>query len=41
MVEKLNGYILTKKIRHKHLVKVHAFSGVKICCMADHVKPTL
>ena len=41
MVKKLNGYLLTKKIRHKHIVKVRSFSGAKISCMTDHVKPTL
>ena len=41
MVKKLNGYLLTKKIRHKHLVKVRSYSGAKISCMTDHVKLTL
>ena len=41
MVKKLNGYLLTKKIRREHLVKVRSFSGAKISCMTDHVKPTL
>ena len=41
MVKKLNGYLLTRKIKHKHLVKVRSFSGAKISCMTDHVKPTL
>ena len=41
MVKKLNGYLLTRKIRHKHLVKVRSFSGAKISCMTNHVKPTL
>ena len=41
MVKKLNGYLLTRKIRHKHFVKVRSFSGTKISCMTDHVKPTL
>ena len=41
MVKKLNGYLLTREIRHKHLVKVRSFSGAKISCMTDHVKPTL
>ena len=41
IVKKLNGYLLTRKIKHKHLVKVRLFSGVKISCMTDHVKPTL
>ena len=27
MVKKLNGYLLTKKVRHKFLVKVRPFSG--------------
>ena len=29
MVKKLNGYLLTKKIRQKHLVKVCTFLGAK------------
>ena len=33
MVKKLNNYLLTNKIRHKHLIKVHSFSGAKISCM--------
>ena len=41
MVKNLNGYLLTGKIKHKHLVKVRLFSGAKISCMTDHVKPTL
>ena len=41
IVKKLNGYLLTRKIKHKHLVKVRSFSGAKISCMTDHVKPTL
>ena len=40
MVKKLNSYLLTNKIRHKHLVKVHSFLGAKISCMTDHVKTT-
>ena len=41
MVKKMNGYLLTRKIRYKHLVKVRSFSGTKISCMTDHVKPIL
>ena len=41
MIKKPNGYLLTKKIRHKHLVKVRSNSGAKISCMKDHVKPAL
>ena len=41
MVKKLNGYLLTKKIKHKRLLKVRSFSGAKISCMTDHAKPAL
>ena len=41
MAKKLNGCLLTRKIKHKHLVKVRSVSGAKIICMTDHVKPTL
>ena len=41
MVKKLSGYQLTRKIEQKNLVKVRSFSGAKISCMTDHVKPTL
>ena len=41
MIKKLNGYFLTRKVRHKYLIKVRSFSGAKVSCMADHVKPTL
>ena len=41
MMKKLNGYCLTKKGRHKYLIKVRSFSGAKGSCMVDHVKATL
>ena len=41
MVKKLNDYLLTRKVRRKHLFKVPSFSGAKISCMTDHIKPTL
>ena len=41
MIKKLNGYFLTKKVRHKYLIKVRSFSGAKVSCMVDHVKPIL
>ena len=41
IVKKLNGDLLTREIKHKYLVRVRSFSGAKISCMADHVKPTL
>ena len=39
MIKKPNSYLLAKKIKHKHLVKLRSFS--KISCMVGHVKPTL
>ena len=41
MIKKLNDYFLTRKVRHKYLIKVRSFSGAKVSCMVDHVKPTL
>ena len=41
IVKKCNGFLLTKKNRHKHLVKVRSFAGMEISCMTDHVKSTL
>ena len=41
MIEKLNGYFLTKTLRHKYISKVRSFSGAKVSCMTDRVKPTL
>ena len=41
MVKKLNGYLLTKKIKHKVIVKVRPFTTAKVSCMKDHVKPTV
>ena len=41
MVKKLNGYFLTKNVKHKYLIKVRSFSGAKISSMVDHVKQTI
>ena len=41
MVEKLNGYLLTKKVGHKDLAEGRSFLDTKISCMTDHVKPNL
>ena len=41
MIKKLNGYFLTRKVRHKYLMKVRSFSGTKVSCMVDHLKPIL
>ena len=29
------------KLRNKKLIKVRSFSGAKVSCMYDHVKPTI
>ena len=39
--KKLNGYLLTKYVSHKFLVKVRPFTGAKVSCMVDHAKPTI
>ena len=41
MMKKLNGYLLTKKIKHKVVVKVRTFTTAKVSCMQDHVKSTI
>ena len=41
MVKKLNGYFPTKNVRHNYLIKVRSFSGAKVSCTVDYVKPTL
>ena len=41
MVKKVNGFYLTKYIKHKFLVKVRSFSSAKTRCMYDHAKPTI
>ena len=38
IVKNVNGYLLTKKLRNKKLIKVRSFSGAKLNCMYDHVK---
>ena len=40
-MKKLNGYLLTKKIKHNVVVKVRTFTTAKVSCMQDHVKPTI
>ena len=39
--KKLNSYLLTKKVKHKYLIKVRPFSEAKASCMVDNVKPTI
>ena len=41
MIKKLNGYFITKKVRHKYLIKVRSFSDAKVSFMVNHVNPTL
>ena len=41
IVKNVNGYLLTKKLQNKKLIKVRLFSGAKVSCMFDHVKPTI
>ena len=40
-VKKVNGFYLTKNIKHKYVVKVRPFSSAKTGCMRDHAKPTI
>ena len=41
IVKNVNGYLLTKKLRNKKLIKVRSFSGAKVTYMYDHIKPTI
>ena len=38
MVNKLNGFLPTRKLNHKYLVKVRPFNSAKMRCMHDHAK---
>ena len=40
MVKKLNGFLLTRKLTHKCLVKVRSFNSAKVRCMHDHANFT-
>ena len=41
MVKKLNGFLLTRKLNPKCLVKVRPFNSTKVRCMHHHAKPTV
>ena len=41
MVKNVNGFLLTRKVNHKCLVKVRSFPGAKVRCLHDYVKPTI
>ena len=40
MVNKLNGFLLKRKLNHKCLVKVQPFHSDKVRCIHNHAKPT-
>ena len=41
MIKKIDGYLLTKSINHKFLVKVRPFTSAKTIDVYDHLKPLL
>ena len=41
MIKNIDGYLLTKSINRKSLVKVRPFTTAKTTDMYDHPKPTL
>ena len=41
MIKKIDGYLLTRSINHKFLVKVRPFTTAKTIGMYDYLKPTL
>ena len=41
IVKSVHGYLLTKKLRNKKLIKIRSFSGARVSCMYDHVEPTI
>ena len=41
MVKHINGFLITKTIGHKYLVKTRPFKGAKAICMYDHSRPTI
>ena len=41
LIKKIDGYLLTKSINHKFLVKVGPFRTAKTIDIYDHLKPTL
>ena len=41
MAKKLNGFLLTRKLNHKCLVKVRPCNLGKVRCMHDHMKPAI
>ena len=41
MIKKVNGFLLTRNINHRFIVKVRSFPGAKVKCMTNYVKPTI
>ena len=41
IVINLNGYLLTKKLRNRKLIKVRSFSGATVSCMYHQFQPTI
>ena len=41
MVKNLKGFLLTRKLNDKCLVKVRPFNSAKVRCTHDHAKPTV
>ena len=41
IVKHVSGYLLTRNVRYKYLVKVRSFTGAKVSCLNDYNKPTM
>ena len=41
MVKHLQGWDITKKLENKHKVYIRQFTGSKVTCMNDYVKPCI
>ena len=41
MLKDINGYLITRNIRQRYLVKVRPFLGAGVQCMYDYSKPTI
>ena len=41
IVKNFNGYILTKKLQNKKLIKIRSLSGARLSFMYDQIKPKI
>ena len=41
MVKNIDGFLLTRNLNHKCLVKVRSFPGANVRCLYDYAKPTM